>query len=105
MHFSYLLYQAERVKSPREQHEADVRAGERAKSFAELWHSLLPARRALARGQRGRIHRAVVRDGGTLTAGRGCQPLSGPSRLPSTSSAISSGRRPSVSTVTVDTDA
>jgi len=46
MHFSYLLYQAERVKSPREQHEADVRAGERAKSFAELWHSLLPARRA-----------------------------------------------------------
>jgi hypothetical protein len=48
MHFSYLLYQAGRDKSPREQLEADVRAGERAKSFAGLWHSLLPARRALA---------------------------------------------------------
>ena len=47
MHFSYLLYQAERVKSPREQREADVRAGERAKSFAGLWHLLLPPRRAL----------------------------------------------------------
>jgi hypothetical protein len=44
MHFSYLLYQAGRVKSPREQLEADVRAGERAKSFAGLWHALLPAR-------------------------------------------------------------
>ena len=42
MYFSYLLYQAERDKSPREQLEADVRAGERAKSFARLWHSLLP---------------------------------------------------------------
>ena len=47
MHFSYLLYQAGRDKSPREQLEADVRAGERAKSFAGLWHSLLPARRVL----------------------------------------------------------
>jgi hypothetical protein len=48
MHFSYLLYQAGRVKSPREQLEADVRAGERAKSFAGLWHALLPTRRGLA---------------------------------------------------------
>jgi hypothetical protein len=48
MHFSYLLYQAGRVKSPREQLEADVRAGERAKSFVGLWHALLPARRGLA---------------------------------------------------------
>ena len=47
MYFSYLLYQAERVKSPREQREADVRAGERAMSVAGLWHALLPARRAL----------------------------------------------------------
>jgi hypothetical protein len=45
MHFSYLLYQAGRVKSPREQLEADVRAGQLAKSAARLWHSLLPARR------------------------------------------------------------
>jgi len=30
--------------SPREQREADIRAGERAKSVARLWHALLPAR-------------------------------------------------------------
>ena len=48
MHFSYLLYQAERVKSPREQLEADVRAGELAKSLAGLWHALLPARHQAA---------------------------------------------------------
>ena len=47
MYFSYQLYQAERDKSRREQLEADVRAGERAKSFAGLWHLLLPPRRAL----------------------------------------------------------
>ena len=44
MHFSYLLYQAGRDKSRREQLEADVRAGERAKSIAGLWNALLPAR-------------------------------------------------------------
>ena len=44
MHFSYLLYQAGRDKSPREQLEADIRAGERAKMAARLWHALLPAR-------------------------------------------------------------
>ena len=45
MHFSYLLYQAGRDKSPREQLEADIRAGERAKMAARLWHALVPARR------------------------------------------------------------
>jgi hypothetical protein len=44
MYFSYLLYQAGRDKSPREQLEADVRAGERAKAAARLWHALAPAR-------------------------------------------------------------
>jgi hypothetical protein len=43
MFFSYQLYQAGRVKSPREQLEADIRAGERAKGVARLWHVLLPA--------------------------------------------------------------
>jgi hypothetical protein len=47
MYFSYQLYQAGRDKSRREQLEADVRAGKRAKSVARLWHSLLPRRRAL----------------------------------------------------------
>jgi hypothetical protein len=44
MYFSNLLYQAGRDKSPREQLEADIRAGERAKAAARLWHALLPAR-------------------------------------------------------------
>jgi hypothetical protein len=47
MYFSYQLYQAGRAMSRREQLEADARAGERAKSFARLWHVLLPPRRAL----------------------------------------------------------
>ena len=44
MYFSYQLYEAGRVKSPREQREADARIGEQAKSVARLWHALLPAR-------------------------------------------------------------
>jgi len=42
---SYMLYQAESVKSARELREADVRTGELAQSFARLRRSLLPARR------------------------------------------------------------
>ena len=41
MYFSYTLYQAGRVNSPREQLEADVRAGELARGFARLRRSLL----------------------------------------------------------------
>ena len=48
MFFSYQLYQAGRAKSPREQLEADVRTGQRAKAVARLWHSLLPPRHACA---------------------------------------------------------
>ena len=48
MYFSYTLYQAGRVKSPREQLEADIRAGERARNFARLRRSLLSGRRGLA---------------------------------------------------------
>ena len=53
MHFSYLLYQAGRDKSPQEQLEADVRTGERAKAAARLWHALLPARHRGARYETG----------------------------------------------------
>lgn len=45
MNFSYLIYQAEHVKSTREQREADVRVGELAEGFTRLWRSLLPTRR------------------------------------------------------------
>ena len=42
MYFSYQLYQAGRMKSRREQLEADARAGERAKAVSGLWHWLVP---------------------------------------------------------------
>jgi hypothetical protein len=48
MYFSYQLYQAGRAKSLRDQLEADVLTGQRAKAAARLWHSLLPARHARA---------------------------------------------------------
>ena len=51
MFYSYQLYQAGHVKSPREQLEADVRAGQRAKAVARLWHALLPARHRHARSE------------------------------------------------------
>ncbi|HTZ24154.1 MAG TPA: hypothetical protein VMC83_09195 [Streptosporangiaceae bacterium] len=53
MFFSYQLYQAGRVKSPRELLDADARAGERAKAAAGLWHALLPARHRGARYETG----------------------------------------------------
>jgi hypothetical protein len=41
MYNSYTLYQAEHVKTQREQREADIRAGELAAGFGRLWHSLV----------------------------------------------------------------
>ena len=49
MYISYELYQADHVKTTREQREEDIRTGERAADFGRLWHSLAPRR---ARGQR-----------------------------------------------------
>jgi hypothetical protein len=40
MYNSYMLYQAEHVKTAREQREEDIRAGELAAGFGRLWHSL-----------------------------------------------------------------
>jgi hypothetical protein len=58
MNFSYLIYQAEHVKSPRERREADVRAGELAKTFARLLRPLLPARHQPASFEAGE-HEAI----------------------------------------------
>jgi hypothetical protein len=58
VNFSYLLYQAERVKGAREQREADVRAGELAELFARRLRSLLPAGRRPAMRETGE-HEAV----------------------------------------------
>ena len=40
MYQSYLLYQAERPKTPREQLDEDIRAGQLAAAFAGLWRGL-----------------------------------------------------------------
>ena len=49
MYISYELYQADHVKTTREQREEDIRAGELAADFGRLWHSLAFRRRG---GQR-----------------------------------------------------
>jgi hypothetical protein len=49
MYTSYMLYQAERVKTVKEQREEDVQAGQLA---AELGRSRRSPRRRRARGQR-----------------------------------------------------
>jgi hypothetical protein len=40
MYQSYLLYQAERPRSVREQREEDIRAGQLAAAFSRLWRGL-----------------------------------------------------------------
>lgn len=47
MYQSYLLYQAERPKTLREQRDEDMRAGQLAAGFARLWRGL---GRGLGRG-------------------------------------------------------
>jgi hypothetical protein len=49
MYISYALYQADHVKTARQQREEDIRAGELAAEFARLRRSLTPRR---AGGQR-----------------------------------------------------
>ena len=44
MYISYELYQADHVKTTREQREEDIRTGELAADFGRLWHSLAPRR-------------------------------------------------------------
>ena len=44
MYNSYTLFQAEHVKTAREQREEDIRTGELAADFGRLWHSLVPRR-------------------------------------------------------------
>ena len=49
MYNSYTLYQADHIKTARQQREEDIRTGELAADFGRLWHSLAPRR---ASGQR-----------------------------------------------------
>ena len=41
MYNSYTLYQAEHVRTAREQRAEDIRAGELAAAFGRLWNSLV----------------------------------------------------------------
>jgi hypothetical protein len=51
MYISYTLYQADHVKSAKQQREDDIRTGELAAEFGRLWHSVTP-RRADGQNQR-----------------------------------------------------
>jgi hypothetical protein len=44
MYNSYELYQAEHVRTAREQREEDIRTGELAAELGRLWRSLAPRR-------------------------------------------------------------
>jgi hypothetical protein len=49
MYISYELYQADHIRTAREQREEDISTGELAADFGRLWHALAPRR---AGGQR-----------------------------------------------------
>ena len=52
MYNSYTLYQADHIKTTREQREEDIRTGELAADFGRLWHSLTPRRASRQRRNR-----------------------------------------------------
>jgi hypothetical protein len=70
MYNSYMLYQAEHVKTAREQREEDIRAGELAAGFGRLWHSLVRP----AAGGRPRFAPSIE----TIPASDGCCASTGP---------------------------
>jgi hypothetical protein len=70
MYSSYMLYQAEQVKTARQQQEADIRTGEVAAEFGRLWHSLAPRRSV---GQRG-FRRAQTAPARVACSVPSCQP-------------------------------
>jgi hypothetical protein len=52
MYNSYELYQADHIRTAREQREEDIRTGELAADFGRLWHSLAPRRASWHRRNR-----------------------------------------------------
>jgi hypothetical protein len=52
MNISYMIYQADHVRTAREQREKDIRAGELAAEFGRLWRSLASRRGRTRRGFR-----------------------------------------------------
>jgi hypothetical protein len=53
MYVSYTLYQAEHIKSARQQREEDIATGELAADLGRLWQSLAHLRNGGAPGSRG----------------------------------------------------
>jgi hypothetical protein len=52
MYISYTLYQADHIRTAREQREEDIRTGEMAAEFGRLWRSLAPRWDRVQRGFR-----------------------------------------------------
>jgi len=69
MYISYELYQADHIRTAREQREEDIRAGELAADFGRLWHSLSPRR---AGGQR--RSRQAARAASSARSGQAARP-------------------------------
>jgi hypothetical protein len=69
MNISYMIYQAEHVRTARQQREEDNRAGELAADFGQLWHSL-----AHPRAGRRRSFRQAAETGPARTV---CRPATG----------------------------
>ena len=76
MYSSYTLYQADHIKTARQQREEDIRTGELAAEFGRLWRSLAPRR---GRGHRGFRQAPEIE---MLTEARAA--CSGPSAAPET---------------------
>jgi hypothetical protein len=69
MYNSYTLYQAEHVKTAREQREEDIRAGELAAGFARVWHMLVRPTAGRRPGFAPAIETIPVSAGGCATTG------------------------------------
>ena len=52
MYISYELYQADHIRTARQQREEDISTGEMAADFGRLWHSLASRRASGRRGVR-----------------------------------------------------
>ena len=74
----YLLYQAERVRTPAEQRSADARLGQRAAALAHVFRSIARPARALrgqtGSGQTGTGQTGTSRPGTNRPACRPCLP-------------------------------
>ena len=65
MYISYELYQADRIRTTREQREEDIRTGELAADIGRLWHALAPRR-----ATRQRRNRQAVRAASSVECGQ-----------------------------------